>query len=227
MVAISSSKMQAAAPIRAVATPVRDELAGFVAHDLRSPLATLAMNLDFLLDELTLGAHVTADARSALEDCRGANVHALRMVCDMADALVLASGDRKPVLVEVDLGAVVAAVVERVAGEAKARHVAISSRVEPTLAQADVELITRVVERVVERALWLARCGGKVDIVLEVDTLAVTVSPPPARGASAGRSLGTYLAEVAMRVQGGALTMVVDDKTLTFDVRLPRPMRER
>ncbi|MGH7439571.1 MAG: histidine kinase dimerization/phospho-acceptor domain-containing protein [Polyangiaceae bacterium] len=224
MVAISSSKMPAAAPIRAVTAPVlRDELAAFVAHDLRTPLATLAMNLDFLLEELHVGERVTPDARSALEDCRGANVQAVRMVCDMTDALVLASGDRKAVLAEVDVGAVVAAVVEVVAGEAKAWHVAITSRVEPTLAQADVELIARVVERVVERALWLARCGGRVDIVLEGDALAVSMSPAPSRGVSAGRSLGTYLAEVAMRAQGGALTIAVDDatRTLTFRITLP------
>ncbi len=223
MAAISSSKMTAAPPVApAPDRPAfRDELAGFVAHDLRTPLATLAMNLDFVLEELGADGRVSPDVRSALEDCRGANARAVRMVCDMTDAVVLASGDRAPVLSEVDMGAIVAAVVEGVAGEARARHVAVAARVEPTLAQADVDLITRVVERVVERALWLARCGGKVDVVLQGDALVVSMSPAPARGASAGRSLGTYLAEVAMRAQGGELTMESDGQVLTFRIALP------
>ena len=233
--AISSNKMKVApaapAPaegsagrgaLRSAPPVVRNDLAAFVAHDLRTPLATLAMNLDFVLEELNGGGTVTPDLRSALEDCRGANARAVRMVCDMTDAVVLASGDRKAILSEVDLGAIVVAVVEAVAGEARARHVAVTSRVEPTLAQADVELITRVVERVVERAVWLARSGGKVEISLEGEALTVSMSPAPVKGASAGRSLGTYLAEVAMRAQGGSLAIDVDGKTLTFRITLPR-----
>lgn len=236
--AISSNKMKVAAasptpaeggPNRAAGrggTPsaVRDELAAFVAHDLRTPLATLAMNLDFVLEELSTGdagGRVSVDVRSALEDCRAANARAVRMVCDMTDAVVLASGDRKPLLSEVDVGAIVAAVVEGVAGEARARHVAVSSRVEPTLAQADVELMARVVERVIERAVWLARAGGKVDVVLEGESLTIAMSPAPTRGPIAGRSLGTYLADVAMRAQGGALTVDSDGQTLTFRITLP------
>ena len=233
--AISSNKMKVApaAPtsadaggnrgaLRSGAHPVvRDDLAAFVAHDLRTPLATLAMNLDFVLEELNTVGRVTPDLRSALEDCRSANARAVRMVCDMTDAVVLASGDRKAILAEVDLGAIVVAVVEAVASEARARHVAVSSRVEPTLTQADVELITRVVERVIERAVWLARSGGKVEVVLEGESLAVTVSPAPAKGVSAGRSLGTYLAEMAMRAQGGSLTIECDGQLLTFRMTLP------
>lgn len=234
--AISSNKMKVAAPAptsteggnrgaaRSGAHPVvRDDLAAFVAHDLRTPLATLAMNLDYVLDELSSngGGRISPEARDALEDCRAANGRAVRMVCDMTDAVVLASGSRKAVLSEVDLGAIVVAVVEGVAGEARARHVVVTSRVEPTLAQADVELMTRVVERVIERAVWLARSGGKVDVVLEGESLTVAMSPAPSKGASAGRSLGTYLAEVAMRAQRGSLTIDTDGKTLTFCITLP------
>src|SRR5258708_39827722 len=72
---------------------VRDDLAGLVAHDLRTPLAAISMNLDFALDELPPGA--SEAVRAALEDCRGANARAVRVVSDMADAVQLSSGERR------------------------------------------------------------------------------------------------------------------------------------
>jgi signal transduction histidine kinase len=199
---------------------VRDDLAGLVAHDLRTPLAAISMNLDYALSELPADA---AEAlRAALDDCRGANARAVRVVSDMADAVQLSSGQRKATVAEVDALPLVVSVVDSIAAEAKARDVQIASAVTPSPLKADVYLLTRSLERVVERAVWQGRGGGKVEISLDARALTVAVSPAPHGGPDAARSLGTHFAEAAMRAQGGALTIESDGATLFFRLTLPR-----
>jgi signal transduction histidine kinase len=198
---------------------VRDELAGLVAHDLRTPLAAISMNLDFVLGELPPG---TPDPlRAALEDCRGANACAVRVVSDVAEAVLLSSGERRASIAEVDPGALVAAVVDGVAAEARARDVEITSSVESSSIQADAYLLARALERVVERAVWQGRGGGDVRIDLVAGVLTVQVSAPPARGPDPARSLGTHFAEAAMRAQGGSLRIESDGSALVFRLALP------
>src|SRR5580700_1369980 len=72
----------------------RDDIAGLLAHDLRTPLAAISMNIDFVLGELEGESEST---RAALKDCREANLRAVRLVSDMADALQLANGERRPI----------------------------------------------------------------------------------------------------------------------------------
>jgi K+-sensing histidine kinase KdpD len=199
---------------------VRDDLAGLVAHDLRTPLAAISMNLDFALGELP--ADASEAVRAALEDCRGANARAVRVVSDMADAVQLSSGERRATLSEVDPSALVSAAVEGIAAESKARDVSISARVASSLMSADVYLLTRALERVVERAVWQGRGGGQVEIALDGRVLTVQVSPAPVGGPDAARSLGTHFAEAAMRAQGGSLLIESDGKSLFFRMTLPR-----
>src|SRR5580698_8401786 len=62
-------KPDAATPMRL--GPVvqrRDNVSELLAHDLKSPLAAIAMNLDFALDEL--GEDAPSATREALADCR-------------------------------------------------------------------------------------------------------------------------------------------------------------
>jgi K+-sensing histidine kinase KdpD len=199
---------------------VRDDLAGLVAHDLRTPLAAIAMNLDFALSELPPD---TAEVvRAALEDCRLANQRAVRVVSDMADAGQLSSGEAHAILAEVDAAAVVAAVLQGVAGEAKARDVSVTSKVDSPMIRADVHLLRRALERVVERAVWQGRGGGKIFVAVAAHSLTVEVSPAPPGGPDAARSLGTHFAEAAIRAQGGALVIESDGTTLAFRMTLPR-----
>jgi signal transduction histidine kinase len=198
---------------------VRDDVAGLVAHDLRTPLAAISMNLDFALGELPPGA---SDAvRAALEDCRGANARAVRIVSDMADAVHLSSGERRATVGEADVGAIVAAVIEGVAAEAKARDVVVSASADASSCQADVYLLTRALERVVERAVWQGRGGGRVHVEVTDAVIRVAVSPAPHGGPDSARSLGTHFAEAAMRAQGGGLVIESDGETLVFRIALP------
>src|SRR5882672_8666544 len=188
---------------------VHDDLAELLAHDLKTPLAAISMNLDFALSELKSDASQVV--REALADCREANARAVRIVSDMADAVRLVAGDRRPTLTEVDAAQVIAAAVETMTSDAAGRGVRVHWTAPRQLVRADVELLTRALERTLERALRHARAGATIEITLRARSIAIRLDTgslsgeePPARG------LAWYFAEAAMRAQGGTLWTEMD-----------------
>lgn len=202
-----------------VQNAVRDDIAGLLAHDVRTPLAAIAMNIDFILGELEGEAE---SIRAALKDCRDANVRAVRLVADMADSLALASGERRPTLAELNGAVIIAEVVHRVAADAAARDVQIVWTAEADIFRADSDLLTRALERIVQRALWHTRCGGRVHIVLQAGSVTVSVERALVGGAEPARSLATHFAEAAILAQGGTMWTETDaDGALFYKVQLP------
>jgi signal transduction histidine kinase len=153
---------------------LRDDLAGLLAHDLKTPLAAISMNLDFVLDEL--GKQASGAMRGALEDCRSANARAIRIVSDMADAVRLVSGEKRATLTDVDVSALLGNLVRAAAPEAAARGVRMVWHADSDMVRADADLLSRALDRLLERALRHARTGGAVEITLRAAT--VTMSSP-------------------------------------------------
>jgi signal transduction histidine kinase len=200
---------------------VRDDIAALLAHDLKTPLSAISMNLDFVLDEL--GKEATNPVRSALEDCRAANARAIRIVSDMADALRLAAGEARVSLTDVDASALLGGLVRAAAPEAASRGVRMVWHADVDVVRADADLLSRALERLLERALRHARPGGAVEITLRDATVTLRVRSAPThepdRSAPEGamRALGTYFAEMALRAQGGAVWTERDsDGSLVF-----------
>jgi len=203
----------------------RDEVSGLLAHDMKTPLAAIAMNLDFALGEL--GPEVPASVRGALEDCRESTHNAVGLVSDMVDAVQLASGQRRAHLGPVDAQAQLAEAVRRLAADAAARGVRLMWAAEPTSVHADADLLDRALERLLERALRYARVGGSVDVTLKQGSIVIRVESPdgvavvPDSGVTT-QSLATHFADAAMRAQGGAVSMETDaGGALLFVVTLP------
>jgi len=207
--------------------PAQDGIAALLAHDLRTQLAAVSMNLDFLLGEIDIDSE-TENTRAALNDCREANLRAVRLVVDVADAVQLATGERRANVFEVDGAEMVAEVARRVAPEAAARDVQVVWTAGAGTLRADAELLTRALERLVQRALWQTRWGGRVDIVLRSSSVSIRVDRAPVGDAGPpARSLGTHFAETAIRAQGGAMwTERHADGALVYRVRL-EPCRRR
>jgi signal transduction histidine kinase len=199
----------------------RDDVAGLLAHDLKTPLAAISMNLDFVVDEL--GKQASSSVRGALEDCRAANARAIRIVTDMADAVRLASGEARVVLTDVDASALLGGLVRAAAPEAASRGVRMVWHADTDVVCADADLLSRALERLLERALRHARSGGGIEITLRDATVTIRVRSAATedidRGGteSAMRALGTYFAEAALRAQGGAVWIEKDpDGSLVF-----------
>jgi signal transduction histidine kinase len=204
-----------------------DDLPGMLAHDLKTPLAALLMNLDYALAEMP--AETTEAVRSALEDCRTANKRAADIVADMADAGRLESGAMCASACEIDVRPLIGDAIAAMAPEAAARRVVLGWSADVAIVWADPTLTQRALERLLERAVRHAPAGGTVDVSLSrgVMTIRVVTSGPntdaSATPASAGRALAFYFAETAIRAQGGAVWVENDENgMLVFRVALPR-----
>jgi signal transduction histidine kinase len=204
---------------------VRSEVSGLLAHDLKTPLAALAMNLDFALSEL--GPDAPASVRGALEDCLESNQRAVGIVTDMVDAIRLTSGQERPLLGPVDVQSRLAGAVRRLAGDAASRGVHLLWSAEPASMRGSVELLDRALDRLLDRALRQARGGDSIDVTLADRTVVIRVAAAQAGGDPPGRdasvpSLATHFADAAMRVQGGAVWAEADaEGALLFVVALP------
>lgn len=204
---------------------LREDVSGLLTHDLRTPLAAIAMNLDFAIGEL--GPDAPEAVLGALADCREANQRAVSLVCDMTDALRLASGAQRPAVATVDVQARLAEALRGIAAEAAARGVRLSWTAEPCLVEADADLLDRALERLLSRALQQARSAGSLDvdlrqgrIVMRVSTASQAADPPSQEAAM--RALAVHFADAVMRAQGGAVWTEIDaDGSLLFVVGLP------
>jgi signal transduction histidine kinase len=206
---------------------VRDGLATLLAHDLKTPLAAISMNLDFVLAELPSDS-LPSTLRAALDDCRVANDRAIRILSDMADAVRLQSGERCANISDVDVQELLMATARRAAPEAAARGVRLVWSADVQIARGDEDLLGRALERLLERALRHARVGGTIDLSLREGTILIRVrSAVPEDGVvtppeSALRGLAMHFADAAMRAQGGAVWTEGDaDGSLLFCMSLP------
>jgi signal transduction histidine kinase len=199
----------------------REDISGLLAHDLKTPLAALAMNLDFVLAELAAASAPVV--RSALEDCRNANARAIRIVSDMADAARLVTGDYRPTLCEFCPTGVVELVARGAEGEAAAREVRIAWSSTGDNLTAEPDLLARALDRLVERALRHARQGSTLTIDHHGGTLTVrahTAMPYQ----SPSRAIATHFAEAAVEALGGTVDTESDgDRELVFRITLSTP----
>lgn len=205
---------------------VRDGLATLLAHDLKTPLAAISMNLDFVLSELPFDA-LPSTMRAALDDCRAANFRAIRILNDMADAVRLQSGERRANMVDVDMHALLTAIARRAAPEAAARNVRLVWSADVQVVRGDEDLLGRVLERLLERALRHARVGGTIDVTLREGSIVIRIEAAAADELTVGapesaiRGLAMHFADAAMRAQGGAVWAEGDaDGALLFCVSL-------
>lgn len=207
---------------------VRDGLATLLAHDLKTPLAAISMNLDFVLAELPADT-LPSTLRAALDDCRAANFRAIHILSDMADAVRLQSGERRPSIADVDVQMVLTVAARNAASEAAARGVRLVWSADAQVARADEDLLGRALERLLERALRHARAGGTIELTLREGTIVIRVrsalsdeggvTPPE----SAVRGLAMHFVDAAMHAQGGAVWIEGDaDGSLLFCMSLPK-----
>jgi two-component system heavy metal sensor histidine kinase CusS len=183
-----------------------------LAHDLKTPLSAIAMNLDFVLAELE--AHTPPELRSALDDCRHANARAIRIVSDMADVARLAVGDYRPAAREVDPAQLLEVAVQRAAAEAAARGVNVAWLADGGSVVLDPDLTQRAIERLLERAVRHARPGSAVSVEYAMGTISIVAQSAIGGRSEPAAALAIHFADAAVRAQGGSLRVEVDGNGL-------------
>jgi signal transduction histidine kinase len=139
----------------------KDELATMVVHDLKNPLAVVLSNLDFALE--TLGPASDEGVLGALSDSRIAAHRALRMVGNLLDVARIEANRLELHRETFEAGALLSDLLAPREGVARTNEVTFELRApEPVQLTADLDMIARVIENVLDNALRYTPSGGKV-----------------------------------------------------------------
>jgi hypothetical protein len=198
----------------------RPDVALLLAHDLKSPLATVAMNLEFALAEADA---LSEAAREALQDCLAANARAVRVVGDMADAARVARDGVRATTQATDVQPLLGEVVRHLQPEFATRHAHVTVRGEPTITRCDRALLSSALERLLEWTLRHSQ-GGGVELCCMDRVVSMRGRAEGAGSAFAGApvSLATHYADAVLRAQGGAVFTEIElDGALFVSVALP------
>ncbi len=160
------------------ADTMRRELIAGVSHDLRTPLATLQGYIETLL--MRDGVLAPEERRLYLETAIRHCERLSRLVTGLFDLSRLKAGEMTVRLEPFSIGELVQDVVQKFRLEADRRGIAIASNAGEAVpfVFADIGLIERVLENLIENALRYTPQGGSVAVRLEPreGTVLVTVS---------------------------------------------------
>lgn len=151
---------------------LQGELVASVAHDLRTPLASV---LGF--SELLLQREVEPAQRERyLRIINGETRRFTTLVDDLFNAQLMAQGRSVLSLELFDLAALVREQVELFRGQSEAHELRLTVPAQPVFVRADSERIARVIANLVSNAIKYSPSGGIIRLTLEADDGAVRVS---------------------------------------------------
>jgi signal transduction histidine kinase len=151
------------------------ELLAKVSHDLRTPLASMQGYLELLL--LRHGSLDRAEERNYLEIAVRQGEKLTRLVGDLFSLSELESGTRQPQREAFALAELTQDVVQRFAADARQRRVQLHCEADASpQVLADIGLVERVFESLVDNALRHTPAGGTVCIAIDCDVLRAQVA---------------------------------------------------
>ena len=154
---------------------LRRELVANVSHDLRTPLATLQGYIEtLLLKETSLSEEERRNyLKIAIQHCE----HLSRLVAELFELAKLDSEETIVHRESFSLGELVQDVVQKFALSAQGKDIDIITNIgkELPFVSADIGLMERVLENLIENALRHTPAGGTISLVLTPDSKAATV----------------------------------------------------
>jgi signal transduction histidine kinase len=226
------------------AKQAEDELASFLVHDLKGPVASITANCNYLLGEPGLGenAAVVEDVLSAAERLQQMIVNLLDVRRSEEGALVVRRAELSPATL---LESVAKATTRR--AWMRRQRVVVDVRGAPPIVRADRDLLQRVLENLVDNAckyspegatIRLAAGGSESSLELRVVDDGPGIAPEyrdkifdkyvqlerdAAKHARTSRGLGLVFCRVAAEAHGG--TIRVEDaggRGTAFVIEIPR-----
>lgn len=219
----------------------KERLTAFVVHDLKNPVNSLDLHAQLLLRNKELGSRARESAQRIRDEARSL----LRLVLNLLDISKSEEGQLAPRRGEVGLEALVAELVEAHAAQAEAAGVTLRRAVEVRSITADVDLLRRVIENLLDNALRHAPEESEVLITAARGEGAVEIRvadagagiPPELRDkiferfvqvensermvTRSGRGLGLTFCKLAIEAHGGSIWVEEAEPGAVFCVRLP------
>lgn len=219
----------------------KERLTAFVVHDLKNPVSTIDLYAQLLLREAELPEHVHESAASIRDEVRSL----MRLLLNLLDISKSEEGRLAPVTADIDLSALVGDVFEALEVRARAKTIALESKVEVPKVKADVDLIRRVIENLLENALLhspeesVVRVSavereGEVEIRVSdagpgipkgmresIFERFVQVESGEQAATRSGRGLGLAFCRLAVEAHGGRIWVEDGAPGAVFCVRLP------
>lgn len=219
----------------------KERLTAFLVHDLKNPVNSMDLHAQLLLRNPEVGQR----ARESVQRIRDEARSLLRLVLNLLDISKSEEGQLAPRKGVIDLEALVAELVEAHEVKALAAGVALERAVEvPTIA-ADVDLLRRVLENLLDNALRHAPEGSKVLVAAAKQEGAIELRVADAGlgislemrdkiferfvqveigdrvATRTGRGLGLTFCKLAVEAHGGSIRVEAAHPGTVFCVRLP------
>lgn len=219
----------------------KERLTSFVIHDLKNPVSTV----DLLAQLLQRDKSLAPETRETADAIRVEVSSLMRLILNLLDISRSEEGALKIAASAFDLATLVSGVVETMQVRAHARQVALENHVNATRVSADIDLLRRVLENLVDNALRHSPKGSNVGLSLRShpDELELRISdggpgiPAEMRetifarfvqGERAdtaltrtGRGLGLTFCRLAVEAHGGRIYVEDGHPGAVFCVRLP------
>lgn len=127
----------------------KERLMSFVVHDLKNPVSTVDLHAQLLLRDKELPERARAAAASIRDEVRSL----MRLLLNLLDISKSEEGRLVPSCAELDVSALVTEVFEALSVRARAKSIELEQDIGSASVSADVDLLRRVLENLLDNAL--------------------------------------------------------------------------